>query len=68
MTAPDRLRIVAGVIRDPKGRKGDPRRYLASWQKKLKHEDGAPVCVIARDDLQKLLDDLAFWQEIKTCA
>ena len=55
MKAPDRLMIVDGRLNC---RQGSAQKYLLDWMQKRGLPDGTPVCVLTRDDLQRLLDEL----------
>lgn len=63
--APDMLRIVGGEIVCIGEHRTD---YLAAWQRKLNAPDETPVCVIRRDDLQALYDELLMQRECILCA
>lgn len=70
MKAPDKLRITHnGDIYFDEGRMPMyPEKYLANWVKKCGIRSGEAVCVIRRDDLQRLYDELLIQRELILCA
>ena len=65
MKAPNVLRI--GVDGHLWAADADVPVYLAKWVADLQLEPGTPVCVIAREDLQKLYDEIALLRELLPC-
>lgn len=66
MKAPDRLRLYDGELACDM--RPGAKKYLRAWMKKRGIEDGEPVCVIRRDDLQRLYDELLMQRECILCA
>ena len=71
MKAPDKLRLDAqGQLYIDNGNHCSalPDEYLAAWAKKRGMTDGEPVCVIRRDDLQRMYDELLMQRDCILCA
>jgi len=66
MKAPNKLMIERGHIRMQTGE--DAAAYLKESQKTLKTPDGTPVCVIVRDKLQGMYDELEYYKTLTLCA
>jgi hypothetical protein len=66
MKAPDKLRLYDGELACDS--RPDAQTYLRAWMKERKMQDGEAVCLIRRDDLQRLYDELLMQRECILCA
>lgn len=66
MKAPSELIIYAGRLRRTDGSTAAP--YLKEWMERLGIRNGRAVCIISRDDLQKLFDEIEFLKSLQGIA
>ena len=58
MKVPKRLKIYQGVLHCHEGSTGGAIEYLKAQQEKLDWPDGTDICLIRRDALQKMYDEI----------
>lgn len=67
MRAPNELTITNGeLFKD--GMREAAETYLGAQQEKLGWPNGSRVCVIRREDLQKLCDEIEYIRSMMLCA